>query len=81
MADNFYRDNRDLKFIMEQSIDWAAIVSLKEIIGSDECPYSDAEEAKATYLDMLGDPIGELAATRIAPRAEEVDQIGCAPGV
>ena len=75
--DNFYRDNKDLQFTMEQMIDWDKIISLKEEIGSEDCPYESAEEAKATYLEMLNDPIGELAGQRIAPRAEEVDTIGC----
>lgn len=78
MADeNFYLDNKDLKFTMEEMIDWEKIIALKEEIGSEDCPYEDAEEAIATYLEMLSDPIGELAAQRIAPRAEEVDTIGC----
>ena len=78
MADeNFYLDNQDLKFTMEQMIDWKKIIELKEDLGSEDCPYEDADEAIATYLEMLSDPIGELAAQRIAPRAEEVDTIGC----
>jgi alkylation response protein AidB-like acyl-CoA dehydrogenase len=77
MAENFYTDNKDLKFIMENMMDWKSIIALKEEIGSEECPYSDPDEAIATYLEMLRDPIGELAASRIAPRAEEVDATGC----
>ena len=77
MADNFYLDNKDLKFLMEKMIDWKSILDLKETIGSEDCPYSNAEEAVATYLDMMTDPIGKLAAERIAPRAEEVDKEGC----
>lgn len=77
MPENFYTDNADLKFIMENMMDWKSIIALKEDIGSEDCPYSDADEAIATYLEMLRDPIGELAANRIAPRAEEVDATGC----
>lgn len=77
MPENFYTDNADLKFIMENMMDWKSIIALKEEIGSDDCPYSDADEAIATYLEMMRDPIGELAANRIAPRAEEVDATGC----
>lgn len=74
---NFYTDNKDLKFIMEEMMDWKAIVDLKEAVGSEDCPYESAEEAKSTYLDMLADPVGDIAANRFAPRAEEVDAIGC----
>ena len=74
---NYYTDNKDLAFIMDQVMDWDAILALKETFGAEDCPYADAAEAKATFLEMLRDPVGELAANRIAPRAEEVDDIGC----
>ncbi len=74
---NFYTENKDLKFIMEQVMDWEAIVALKEKIGSEDCPYESPAEAKETYLGLLEDPVGEIAANRIAPRAAEVDEIGC----
>lgn len=77
MADNYYRDNKDLKFIMESMMDWKPIVELKENIGDEECPYESVEEAVATYLDLLEDPVGELAANRVAGRAAEVDEVGC----
>jgi len=77
VADNFYRDNKDLKFIMESMMDWEPIIALKENIGEEECPYDNWEEAMASYLDLLEDPVGELAANRIAPRAAEVDEVGC----
>jgi 3-(methylthio)propanoyl-CoA dehydrogenase len=74
---NFYTDNKDLKFIMEQVMDWPAILALKEKIGSEDCPYESVDEAKEAYLGMLEDPVGDIAANRFAPRAEEVDTIGC----
>lgn len=74
---NFYTDNKDLKFIVEQVLDWEAIVAVKESIGSDECPFGSADEAKQAYVEMLRDPVGEIAANRIAARAAEVDEIGC----
>ncbi len=74
---NFYTENKDLKFIMEEVMDWEAILELKDKIGSEDCPYESAEEAKETYLGLLEDPVGEIAANRIAPRAEEVDTVGC----
>lgn len=74
---NFYLDNDDLVFHTKQMIDWDPIVKLREEIGTDESIYDSVEEAIETYLDMLEDPIGDIAANRIAPRAEEVDQQGC----
>lgn len=75
--ENFYTDCPDLKFLMEQVVDWKSIIALKENIGAEDCPYSTPEEAISTYLSMLEDPVGSLAAQRIAPRAVEVDDIGC----
>lgn len=75
--ENFFTDNADLKFCMEQMVDWKSIIALKEAIGSPDCPYGDADEAVAAYLSMLEDPVGTLAAQRIAPRAVEVDDTGC----
>jgi len=77
MAENFYSDNQDLCFHVEQMIDWKAIVELMEDIGSEECPYDDVEEAIEIYLDMLRGSVGSLAGDRIAPRAEAVDKKGC----
>lgn len=74
---NYYTDNKDLAFLMDRVMDWDAILALKEKFGDEECPYADAAEAKAMFLDTLRDPVGELAANRIAPRAEEIDDIGC----
>lgn len=75
---NFYTENKDLQFIMEQMVDWEKVLAVKETIGSADCPYESADEAKATYVEMLKDPVGEIAANRIAPRAAEVDEVGCA---
>ncbi len=74
---NYYTDNKDLAFIVERVVDWPAILALKEDFGSPDCPWSGPDEAKATFVEMLRDPVGEIAANRIAPRAEEVDDIGC----
>ena len=75
--ENFYLDNDDLKFHMEEMIDWASIVVLREEIGIEYSDYDSIEEAVETYIDMLTDPIGELTANRIAPRAAEIDETGC----
>ena len=75
--ENYYLDNADLKFQMEQIVDWPAIFALKEKIGTDDCPFATVAEAKAGNLDMLATPVGELAAQRIAPRAADVDREGC----
>lgn len=77
MPANFYRDNQDLRFNLEHMVRWDEIVPLRENLGQEDCPYGSVEEAVSTYLDMMADPIGSLAAERIGPRAEEIDREGC----
>lgn len=74
---NFYLDNDDLRFHIEKMVNWKPIVELKERLGSEECPYESVDEAVETYVEMLADPIGEIAANRLALRAEEIDRQGC----
>ena len=33
-SDNFYTDNKDLQFIVEQVIDWPAILKVKDTVGA-----------------------------------------------
>lgn len=78
MADeNFYLDNPDLRFHMEQMMDWETLLTMCEDFDDEYCPFENVEEAREANIDMLNDPIGELAAQRIAPRAEDVDRDGC----
>lgn len=74
---NFYTDNEDLMFHVGQMVDWKPIVELREDIRGPDCPYASVEEAVETYLAALKESIGELAAQRIAPRAEGIDKEGC----
>jgi alkylation response protein AidB-like acyl-CoA dehydrogenase len=75
--DNFYLDNPDLQFVMSQMVDWSAIFKLRGDVGRDGAAFDSDDEAREANLDMLGSPIGEIAAQRIAPRAAEVDKEGC----
>ncbi len=76
-SENFYTDNPDLRFQIEQVIDWDAILAARGALEGDDALFESAEEARAAFTDMMEDPIGALAAQRIAPRAQEVDEIGC----
>jgi len=78
MTDNFFLDNSDLQFRLEQ-IDLREAVDLKEKGYSDagrypSAPrnYADAKDNYAIILEVLGD----VAATRVAPRAGEADEEG-----
>jgi len=78
MTDNFFLDNSDLQFRLEQ-IDLREAVDLKEKGYSEagrypSAPrnYADAKDNYAIILEVLGD----VAATRVAPRAGEADEEG-----
>jgi alkylation response protein AidB-like acyl-CoA dehydrogenase len=75
--ENFYLDNDDIRFNLTHMVDLESIAELKEDLGSPDCAYESAGEVVEAYLDLLEDPIGALAAQRIAPRAAEVDKQGC----
>lgn len=74
---NFYLDNADLRFQVEKRVDWKAILEARGDLGHPDCAYESLDEAVETFRDLLTDPVGTLAAERIAPRAAEIDQQGC----
>jgi 3-(methylthio)propanoyl-CoA dehydrogenase len=76
-SQNYYLDNEDLRFQMERRVDWKSILEARGELGGPGCSYESAQEAVETFRDMLVDPIGSLAAQRIAPRAAEIDSQGC----
>jgi alkylation response protein AidB-like acyl-CoA dehydrogenase len=78
MADNFFLDNMDLRYHLEQ-IDLSQVVALKEkdytyCARYPAAPrnYADAKDNYRLLLEVLG----ELCATVIAPRAAEADEEG-----
>lgn len=75
--ENFYLDNKDLRFQMERRVDWKEVLDARGELDSEGCAYETLEEAVDTFRDILIDPIGSLAAQRIAPRAAEIDASGC----
>jgi hypothetical protein len=74
---NFYLDNDDLRFQMERRVNWSEILAARGEIGHEDAPYQDEDEAREIFQEMLQDPVGSLAAERIAPRAADVDAQGC----
>jgi alkylation response protein AidB-like acyl-CoA dehydrogenase len=78
MSDNFFFDNEDLQFRLDQ-LDLREVLELKEkhYAGTDKFPeaprnYDDAKDNYAIVLDVLG----EICAERVAPRAAEADEEG-----
>jgi len=75
---NFYRDNADILFHME-NLDLSRVIDLKEdgFKDKDEFPYApkDAADAVDNY-DRVLEIVGEIAGEFAEPRAREVDEEG-----
>lgn len=75
---NFYRDNPDILFHM-QNMDLSRIIALKENNFAEKDLYLEAPKDLTQALDNYDsvlEIIGEIAGEFIAPRAPEVDQVG-----
>jgi len=70
---NYYDDNADLKFYVENAIDWDPIVAAVERDFKSEDGFKSVEEAKEFYVEVLN-MIGRFVAEEITPRAAEVDR-------
>jgi alkylation response protein AidB-like acyl-CoA dehydrogenase len=78
MTENFFLDNPDLQFRLDQ-LDLREVLDLKEKGYSETAQYptaprnyADAMDSYRTVLEVLG----EICATRVAPRAAEADEEG-----
>jgi alkylation response protein AidB-like acyl-CoA dehydrogenase len=78
MADNFFADNLDLQFRLEES-DLGQVVEMLEEGYTTHTRYQAAPrnyaDAKENYRLLLN-LLGEICATRVAPRAAEADEEG-----
>jgi hypothetical protein len=78
MTDNFFLDNPDLQFRLNQ-LDLREIVAIKERGYTHHPRYPAAPRNYADALDnyrLMLEVLGEICATRIAPRAAEADEQG-----
>jgi alkylation response protein AidB-like acyl-CoA dehydrogenase len=78
MTENFFTDNLDLQFHLEQ-LDLREIVEAIEDGYSTHTQYPDAPRNYADAMDnhrLLLNLLGEISATRIAPRAAEANEEG-----
>ena len=72
---NFYRDNDDIRFYMDQGLNWGPLVELTEYGFADPDGFENSEEAVEFYRDIL-DMVGDFVAQQIAPSAAAVDRAG-----
>jgi len=70
---NFYDDNHDLRFYVDQYIDWEKLVDLVELHYKATDAPKDHKEAVQTYKDVL-ELVGEFVANEVAPRARAMDE-------
>ncbi|MDH5353607.1 MAG: acyl-CoA dehydrogenase family protein [Gammaproteobacteria bacterium] len=66
MSTNFYMDNEDLRFQVEQAFDWSELVALYESDFTDPEGFKSVDEAVQFYFDVL-DTVGKYVATEVAP--------------
>ncbi len=78
MTENFFLDNPDLQFRLAQ-LDLREVLELKEKGYAEAAQYPTAprnyQDAADNYRTVL-DVLGEICATRVAPRAAEADEEG-----
>jgi 3-(methylthio)propanoyl-CoA dehydrogenase len=73
MAGNFYLDNEDLRFQLEQAYNWSEIVSLYERGYTAKDGHKDEKEAREFYRDIL-ENIGKFVGSEVAPLVKKIDQ-------
>ena len=72
MSTNFYIDNEDLRFHVEQAFDWSELVALYERDFTDPEGFKTVDEAVEFYRDVL-DIVGKFVATEVAPVVRKLD--------
>jgi alkylation response protein AidB-like acyl-CoA dehydrogenase len=69
---NHYEDNDDLRFYVENAIDWAPLLRLTDYDGRAEGGFESPEEGIELFTEILG-LLGGFAGSEIAPRWRELD--------
>jgi len=72
MSTNFYLDNEDLRFQVEQAFDWSELVALYERDFTDPEGFKTVDEAVEFYRDVL-DIVGKFVATEVTPVVRKLD--------
>lgn len=75
MSDNFYLDNDDLRFYVEQAVDWDTLVELCEHGAPKEDRPASVRDARDTYEDILKE-LGKYIAKQVDPKVSQIDREG-----
>ncbi|MBL4849748.1 MAG: acyl-CoA dehydrogenase family protein [Planctomycetes bacterium] len=74
-SDNYYTDNEDLRWHLNNTVDWNTLIPLYEREFTLPDGPADLAEAKESYVDIIT-MVGEFVAKEVAPRAEALDRTG-----
>jgi alkylation response protein AidB-like acyl-CoA dehydrogenase len=72
---NYFTDNEDLRWYLEEGIDWAPIADACELGFRLPGGFESVAEARQFYLDIVT-MFGEFVAEEIAPHVAEIDREG-----
>lgn len=72
---NYFKDNDDLRYYIEQGIDWGPIVDVTEYGYRAEEAFANENEALDYYRDVL-EMVGEFVSNEIGDHAAEIDSQG-----
>ena len=72
---NFFKDNEDLRYYVDQGIDWEELVALTEWGFRQDDGFKSTDEAVEFYREVLS-MVGDLAADEVAPRSAAIDRAG-----
>lgn len=75
MSDNFYLDNEDLKFWIEEGVEWDSLVDLCEHGAKPEDRPASIRDARDTFEDILRET-GKFAAKQVAPATRKMETEG-----
>jgi alkylation response protein AidB-like acyl-CoA dehydrogenase len=72
---SFLRDNDDLRYYLQEGIDWETVVSVTELGYRQPDGFKTAAEGLAFYRE-IAEMVGEFVAEEIAPHGAEIDREG-----
>lgn len=72
---SYFTDNDDLRFYFDEGVDWAALADVTEHGFRSEDGFKSSGEA-CTFYREVAESIGELAGSRVAPLAAQIDREG-----
>ena len=70
---NFFKDNDDLRYYVEQGLDWSTLVPLVETDFKQKDGFTQTDEAVEFYAEIL-EMVGDFVSSEVAPHSAEIDR-------